>query len=416
MPRPPKPLAPDRSPATWFGAEVRHWRRHRAYSQRELGELVHVHADTIAKIEKAQRGCSRELAAALDRTLATGGVLERAWPLVDTHRTAPPPRPAPAAPSAGLLPHRPAEPPREVHPADIAQIREAARTFASWDHSYGGSVARIALTAHLEWSGRLLHARIPASLRRDAFTAVAHLACVGGFTAFDAYAHDDARRMFAFALETAEEAGDWHLRAKVLSNRARQAVWCARPDEGLTWAELGLVRAERLSPPEQAMLHTARARAHARMGDRAQALAAVDAADRAFSSPADRPAPAWMDYYDAAQHAGDTGHALWDLAVAGTHPPGEALRRLQTATEGHTGAYARSRAISGIKLASLQMRATDPQQAVETAMRALDDAGRVRSRRAEDDLRELYRTAAHHRRCGSVTDLRDRIIDLVGDP
>jgi hypothetical protein len=44
-----------------------------------------------------------------------------------------------------------------------------------------------------------------------------YLSGVCGFVAFDAYVHDDARRMFAFGLSCAEQAGDWHLRAKLIS-------------------------------------------------------------------------------------------------------------------------------------------------------------------------------------------------------
>ncbi|GAB3209151.1 hypothetical protein GCM10027294_22390 [Marinactinospora endophytica] len=304
-------------------------------------------------------------------------------------------------------------PPAELHASDIAHIRDVARVLAGWDHTYGGAVARAAVTAHLSWAFALLHTRVPAGLREDAFSAVAQLANVSGFLAFDAYLHDEAHQRFTWALRTAEEVGDWHLRAKVLSNRARQAIWRNRPDDGLTDAELGLVRADRLSPPEQAMLHTARARAYAKLGERDLTLAAVDAADRAFAAPRTGREPDWMGYYDTAQHHGDTGHALWDLAVSGLYPPGEALARLERAVEGHGDAYARSRAISGIKLASLQMR-SEPELAVKTAMRALDDAGRVRSRRAEDDLRELR--AITMRRPGPVTDdLTGRITTLVGN-
>jgi hypothetical protein len=60
-----------------------------------------------------------------------------------------------------------------------------------------------------------------------------------------------------------------------------------------------------------------------------------------------------MAYYDDAQHHGDTGHALFDLVIHGTVAP--AGERLAQAVHGHTDAYARSRAISGTKLATLVM-------------------------------------------------------------
>ncbi|MFI5753928.1 helix-turn-helix domain-containing protein [Streptomyces sp. NPDC051569] len=78
MPQPPKPLEPGRSDRDWFGAELRHWRTRHALTQDELGASVHVSGDLIAKIEKAVRRCTPELAEVLDARLRTGGVLARA--------------------------------------------------------------------------------------------------------------------------------------------------------------------------------------------------------------------------------------------------------------------------------------------------------------------------------------------------
>ncbi|MEV2279203.1 hypothetical protein AB0I72_26860 [Nocardiopsis sp. NPDC049922] len=315
-----------------------------------------------------------------------------------------------AAPLASLTDMiGPPEPPDQVTPADIDHLHHAATTFATWDHSYGGTVVRAAVTSHLHWATALLDAPLPLTLRSDAFSAVAHLATVTGFMAFDDYHHHDARRMWALATDTAEEADDWHLRAKIYSHRARQAIWCAHPDQGLTYAEMGLVRSERLSAPEQAMLHTARARAWAKLGDVDQTLAAIDAADTAFITPTAITPPTWMAYYDHAQHHGDTGHALWDLAAAHLYPAHEAAGRLQTAVDGHGESYRRSRAISRIKLASLHLR-IDPELGEATTVQALEEARRVRSRRAEDDLRELHRTCRHTH--GS--ELADRVRLTIG--
>lgn len=449
MPFPPKPLRPERSASDWFGAEVRYWRTLRRLTQRELGQRVWASDSTIRKIETNDRHCTEQLAAQLDEVLQTGGVLRRAWKLLDAEAKT-------TSPKSDKLPQREAvhgdkaqaqsilddverraflksagtglavtslfafsasltdfSRPAQIHCSDIDQIRDAAQVFTSWDHSYGGTAIRGAVVGQLHWAAQLLEAPCPPSLRDRAFAAVAHLFMVGGFMAFDAYAHDDARRAFTFATDCAEEAGDWHLRAKIYSHRSRQAIWRGRPDDGLTYAELGLVRAERLSAPERAMLHTARARAYAKQGQRQATLAAVGDADDAFASESSVPAPRWMGYYDAAQHAGDTGHALWDLAVTDIHPARPAVDRLSAAVEGHDDAYARSRAISGVKLASLLMHQREVERGISAADRALDDMGRVRSRRAEDDLRELHDIAGHVAPERDVTELRERIATLV---
>jgi transcriptional regulator with XRE-family HTH domain len=318
-----------------------------------------------------------------------------------------------AAPGFDLLTslsHAPT--PEEVRDSDIEQVRSAARAFTTWDHTYGGGIVREAVTTQLRWSAQLLEAKCPPRLRSRLFSAVGYLSGVCGFMAFDAYVHDDARRMFAFGLSCAEAAGDWHLRAKLLSHMARQAIWCGNPDNGLTYTELALVRADRLTGTEQAMLHTARARALAKLGQVEETLAAVASADEAFASSQSGEDPPWMAYYDHAQHRGDTGHALFDLAIH--RPAVPAAERLAEAVKGHTDAYARSRAISGTKLATLIMATGDPHEGTVIGEQALDDAGQLRSRRAADDLRELHQVANVHSMRPEVAELRGRIRGLVG--
>lgn len=303
--------------------------------------------------------------------------------------------------------------PAVVGEQDIQEIRTVAATFSTWDHTYGGSLVREAVNAQLRQSVALLeNARCPAKLRADLYAAVGFLGHAAGFMAFDAYAHDDARRMFRLALACAEEAGDWHLRAKVLSSMARQAIWCGDPDTGLTLVEMALVRADRLTPAERAMLLAARARALAKLGRRQDTLITVGQADEEFTRIRRSDEAAWMRYYDAAQHAGDTGHALFDVAMRGG-PSDEAARRFAAAVRGHAPAYVRSRAMSGIKLATLTMAKGDPEEAAAIGARAVRDAGAVRSRRAIDDLRELHRTALPHQHRDSVAELRHKIEEAI---
>jgi hypothetical protein len=194
---------------------------------------------------------------------------------------------------------------------------------------------------------------------------------------------------------------------------ARQAIWCCSPDNGLTFTELALVRADRLTGTERAMLHTARARALAKLSRVQETLSAVGEADEAFGESKPTEDPPWMAYYDHAQHCGDTGHALFDLAIDGHSEP-TAFHRLAEAVNGHSDAYTRSRAISGTKLATLTMALGDPSEAAVIGHRAIDDAGRLRSRRAVDDLCELRNFAGAHTALPRVAELCERITGLVG--
>ncbi|EDY53340.1 NsdA, partial [Streptomyces clavuligerus] len=259
----------------------------------------------------------------------------------------------------------------------------------------------------------LLTVPCPTPLHHDLYTAVGRLAIAIGASAFDAYDHPTATRLLTFGTRCAEEADNWHLRAVSLNWLARQAIWCGAPDEGLTHAEHGLVRADRLTPREQAMLHNARARAHAKMGHHQDTLAAIGTSDEIFARARPGEDGPWMKYYDEAQHHGDTGHAYFDIALTTPRAVHPAAARLHTAVQRHTDAYVRSRALSGTKLATLLMTAGDPQHATATANRALDEAGRLHSRRAIDDMRALGRSTHPHRHQPDVARLRERITTLI---
>ncbi|RIQ29656.1 XRE family transcriptional regulator [Jiangella rhizosphaerae] len=306
-----------------------------------------------------------------------------------------------------LAPLRPSDAPKRVGRSEIEQVRGAADLLVSWGHSHGGAGVREAANAQLRWFGQLLGAQATPEVRVELHEAVGLLGHATAHMAFDACAYDDARQIFKFALACSEEVGSWHLRAKVLSSLARQEIWRGEPDLGLTYAELALVRSDRLTATERAMLHTARARALAKLGRYQDTLRAVGQADEAFAHTDPAGDPPWMSYYDAAQHAGDTGHALFDLTVQGHRT--EAAARLRTAVDGHTAGYVRSRAMSQTKLASLTMAVGDPGEAARIGLAAVTDAGRLHSRRAAMDLAELHTYAGRHAGVPEVAELRHRL-------
>jgi hypothetical protein len=161
------------------------------------------------------------------------------------------------------------------------------------------------------------------------------------------------------------------------------------------------------------MLHTARARAFAKLGRVQETLHAVGLADEAFADKVPSNDPPWMSYYDHAQHHGDTGHALFDLAVHGEFY-GEATSRLSTAVQGHSDSYTRSRAISATKLATLTMTSGDPVEAAAIGSQAVNDAGQLRSQRALTCLTELDQAAKRYTAISTVGDLRATIGERTG--
>ncbi|MEV7869194.1 helix-turn-helix transcriptional regulator [Streptomyces sp. NPDC088124] len=454
MPQKPKPLDDTTSLRAWFGVELRNWRTTRGLSTGALAAKAQISGSTIERIEKAERSCNPDLAGRLDEALDAGGALRRLWRRVqeetdspagdadnvrsslpetasDQHRKGmlhrdPLTRPDGSPPVhrrtflttsgiAALLPlSRPADPPKTVRPEDIEQVRLASTTHSDWANRYGGGgFVREASISQLKWATSLLDVACPPALRNELFTAVGRLAIGMGASAFDAYEHDDARRLLSLGVYCAEAADNWHLRANALNWSARQAIWCGQPQDGLTFADQGLVRADRLTPREQAMLHNARARAWAKMHHRQQTLIAIGTSDDVFSNAQHGEDPPWMSYYDHAQHHGDTGHALFDIALLPGQSTQAAIERLQTAMIGHTPAYLRSRALSGTKLATLTMATGDPDEALAIADHALNEVGQLRSKRAIDDIQDLARAATPYRRNPQIAALRKRITRTV---
>jgi hypothetical protein len=307
--------------------------------------------------------------------------------------------------------------PHRIGATEINQIRTATRMFCSWSRTYGSGLVRDAVMASLRYSAGLLDATCPDRLRPELFSAVGDLAETAGIMALDAGAQEEGRRVYRFALGCAEQANDWPLRADVLDSMARQEIRTGQPDEGLTLAEQALVRADdRLTPTVQAMLHSTRARALAKMRRGQETLTAVGAAEEHFAHATPANDPPFLAYYNTAYLAGDTGQALFDLAMLGHHPE-QATDRLTAAVAGNAADHVRSRAIWLTKRASLTMATGDPLQAANLGHEALDIAGTIRSRRAAEELRELSRYAAAHQHLEEVVHLRHRIATLgTGSP
>ncbi|MGL5811403.1 MAG: hypothetical protein ACRCYQ_15795, partial [Nocardioides sp.] len=99
---------------------------------------------------------------------------------------------------------------------------------------------------------------------------------------------------------------------------------------------------------------------------------------------------------------------LADVAVCGGYVM-EAGRRLGAAVALHGPAFARSRGMSGLKLATLALHNHEPDRAAASGCEALTSLGAVRSARVKHVVGELGRAARPYGDLRIVTDLRDRI-------
>lgn len=197
------------------------------------------------------------------------------------------------------------------------------------------------------------------------FAAVAEMADVAAGMCFDAGTHTQVERRFRLAVGCATESGDWPIRAKALSGLASLAVHQGNKDDALSFSEIALVRADRLTPLVRSVMQTRHARALGLAGGQRQAdfLTAVRHAEDFFSTASGENEPAWITYYGAAHLDRDIGRALLHLAVTGGDYQ-QAQQRLSAAVARLPEQPSRGKALALANLAHLTMARDDPAHAV----------------------------------------------------
>jgi transcriptional regulator with XRE-family HTH domain len=304
-------------------------------------------------------------------------------------------------PSSGQVPAR-------VGQAEVDQLGHAIEVFGGWQDLYGGGVCRDAIAGHVSWATRLLDAEATDDTKTALYRTVGFLVDVAGWGAFDAGYHDAARKYFHLSLYCAEQGNDWGLRANVLSDMARQAIYVGRPDDGLSLVELAQVRQDRQTPTVRAMLSTVQARALAKLHRAQECQAAVRAAEDHFTARHAADDPDWITYFNEAHLYGDTGHAMLDVALHDQYIS-DTRERLYRAVTSYTADQARSRAFAVGKLAILELAKGDPQAGVLHARQALLADAPLRSARAVDDLKALDTALSFRADVDGAEEVREQI-------
>ena len=216
------------------------------------------------------------------------------------------------------------------HAEEVARVAEAVRRADNIGHP----LAWEAMSAQVRRAIALLENVTDQRVNLNLNVAVAALADAVGWAHFDAGQHRAADRYFRIALHCSEQAGSWWLRADVLGDMARQAIYTGRPDEALTLLGAAKVREDRISSLRRANLSAVQARAFGALGDVRETKRAVRDADEHFhEAVADRDEPDnFADYFTEAQLNGDTAHGLYGIAIHGEAVE-ETRHRLRVAAE-----------------------------------------------------------------------------------
>jgi len=254
---------------------------------------------------------------------------------------------------------------RQIGTVEVDQVRYLARLFANQDHLPGSGLSAQAVVTQLSISADALGGRFASdAVRHQFFAAVAEMADVAAGMCFDAGTHTQAERCFRLAVGCATESGDWPMRAKALSGLANLAVHQDNKDDALSFSEMALVRADRLTPLVRSVMHTRHARALGLAGGQRQddCMTAVRHAEDFFSTASGGNEPAWISYYGAAHLDRDIGRALLHLAVNGGDYQ-QAQQRLSTAVARFPEQPSRGKALALANLAHLTMARDDPAHA-----------------------------------------------------
>jgi tetratricopeptide (TPR) repeat protein len=302
--------------------------------------------------------------------------------------------------------------PRHTGITDVRRLESATGQFRALDYRFGGGSCRDAVLAMASWADRIpLQSTAADAVRDRLLVAMADLHNLAAWTCFDTGMPESARYHFERALELATLAGKHDLAANILYRTGRVHLHHEAWRDALQAFQRGQTAAERAgSDLSVAILCANEAWAHAKIGDRDQALERLGHARDAFDRADRDSAPAWAAFFDEIDLAAITGVIYTDLAR--TVDPAYtaiAIPSLTRAISEYPTGMTRSRALSQIALSMNHLFDGDYDQAARVGIEAVDSSEGVMSLRTKDRMRPLRDEANRHWDNAHVRDLVDRI-------
>ncbi|MFE7461725.1 hypothetical protein ACWFMI_23235 [Nocardiopsis terrae] len=272
---------------------------------------------------------------------------------------------------------------------DVTHLDRTTNLLEQGDFLFGAGLSRAAVFGQLQHIRQLYqHASCTPQVRTELESALARIAKVTGWMAFDAGDMEMARPCWALGLAMAKRADNAPVTTSLLTDMARASIHHGDPREALQL--LGMAAASALACT--ATLRTAHAavtaRAHGTLGAERDCRASIEAAHHHFAQSEDENEPEWMAFFDHAQLSGDTGQALVPLALEG-HQHERAVQLLEQAVHAHTPEAGRALALSRAKLVRLHLASGDLEQARAITHDLVGTAALVRSARVHQDLRTI---------------------------
>jgi transcriptional regulator with XRE-family HTH domain len=478
VPRPLSQLQPDRSARHRFGAEVRAARLRLGMSQAALADVIHVHRDLVAKVERAVRRPSEPFAVSCDSALGTSGALAALWqqvaeersqrvPLSDLGLEMDPARksrsqsleivwaadstvqavsaftrrdlalagretedasavisvgqtfmdPLRAWVENGRASVTPAVRSGRIGTDGMCEIEEVARVFRGWSDTLGGGLRKKAVIGQLSEVSDLLHRRHPQEIKDRLLRTMSHLAETVAVMYWDSGKQEMAQRYYVLALRSAKDTGDTPFAAKVMASMARQMLYLGHPTDALALVELAQrTSRDQATASTRSMLYTRQAWAHAHLGHLREFYRATAKAEEALSERSPAEDPVWIQYYDHAEFVGTTGGRLLDLAQHTPALADEAARMIELAIVERQAGRLRSSALDQIGLAEARLVQEDFEEALGRGHTAIAEVGRTPSDRVRVKLGEFYRRTEPHGKQPEIQQLREIIHHALAEP
>ncbi len=280
--------------------------------------------------------------------------------------------------------------PTRVTAEDVDGLNQVTNVMEGMDYAFGGGLSRAAVLGQLRHVHMVYrHASYTPQVRTLMQGALARIAKVAGWMAFDSGDMPTARRCWVLGLTMASEADDPWVTTSLLTDMARAAIHGGDAATGLSLLGMAAASASRATATLRTAAAVVTARAHGTLEDQRQCMTALDTAHMHFDGRDPDAEPPWMGFFDEAQLAGDSGQALVPLAEKGVERD-RAVELLSCAVSDHAADAGRASALSLAKLARLHVISADFDSADQATAQLLPAAVQVRSARVRGDLRALF--------------------------
>lgn len=273
-----------------------------------------------------------------------------------------------------------------ISPSLLDKLQGTTDELRLMDASAGSGTLADLGVAHLELLKRIATKSSygEAAGRRLAAIIADTITQIGWFT-FDSGQHDLAQGYFLAALRAAKASGDVRLGAGALSYIAIHGYSTGTPHDAVAAAQTAHKKIQGIGAPAlEAMLLTRKARGHAKLGERQEALRDLGRAAELCALGRSENDPHWLYWINAGEIHGQAGSCHLDLG-----DPHRAFDSFVRARDALNPTDHRTRGLILSRTATAQIRAGDAEAGIDTAHAAIDLAEQLESARLNEHIQTM---------------------------